>query len=111
MKHEDFVEVTNSTLGRCCDLLLIKAMEYNQDQEDRLAAFKQAAAFERTTPQRALMGMLSKHLISVQNMCDLDILAYPEDKWEEKIGDAINYLLLLRGLVREEYEEASHEKH
>lgn len=111
MNHDKFVEITNTTLGRCCDLLLTKGIEYNSDQDDRLAAFKQAGALERTTPQRALFGMLAKHLVSVQNMCDHSISDYPARKWEEKIGDAINYLILLQALVAEDYEEARNAKH
>lgn len=111
MKHNDFIDTVNHTLGHCCDLLMVKSGEYNPDEDDRLAAFKQAAALERTTPQRALFGMLAKHLISVQNMCDTEITDYSEERWLEKIGDSINYLLLLEGLVEEEYQEAKHEKH
>lgn len=106
MTHNDFIETVNFTLGHCCDLLLVKSGEYNPNEGDRLAAFKQAAALERTTPQRALFGMLAKHLVSVQNMCDTEILDYPEARWLEKIGDSINYLLLLEGLVKEKYQEA-----
>lgn len=116
MKHNDFIDSVNHTLGHCCDLLLIKSEEYTPDEDDRLAAFKQAAALERTTPERALFGMLAKHLISVQNMCDTKIRDYTKERWQEKITDSINYLLLLKGLVDEEFEadeykEAKHEKH
>lgn len=112
MKHNDFIDTVNDTLKHCCELLLTKGVEYNSDEDDRLAVFKQTAAFERTTPQRALFGMLAKHLISVQNMCDTEIRDYSAERWLEKIGDAINYLLLLEGLVKEEYQkEAKHEKH
>ena len=111
MTQEKFVEDVNGMLGYCCDLLLRKGAEYNADTVDRLAAFKQAGAMERTTPQRALFGMLAKHLVSIQNMTDNRILDYSQPKWTEKIGDAINYLVLLHALVAETYEEASHEKH
>ena len=105
MTHNDFTEVVNSTLSHCCNLLLTKVAEYNSSENDRLAVFKQTAAFERATPQRALFGMLAKHLISIQNMCDTEIRDYSEERWLEKIGDAINYLLLLEGLVEEEYQD------
>lgn len=111
MKYDTFIESVNATLTHCCELLLSKGQEYNSE-EDRLAAFKQAAALERTTPQRALFGMVSKHLVSLQNMCDTEIRDYTPEKWKEKIGDTINYMLLLKGLVDEEYEEGGkHGKH
>lgn len=111
MTDNRFRKSINETLTRCCELLLAKGIEYAGAQDDRLAAFKQAAALERTTPQRALFGMLAKHLISVQNMCDREITDYSPERWAEKIGDAINYLLLLQGLVTEEFEEAPYGKH
>lgn len=110
MKHDTFIESVNTTLTHCCNLLLSKGQEYNSEV-DRLAAFKQAAALERTTPQRALFGMLAKHLVSIQNMCDTEITDYSEERWQEKIGDAINYMLLLKGLVDEELKEVKHGKH
>ena len=111
MTHDKFIESVNTTLTRCCELLLSKGQEYNSEA-DRLAAFKQAGALERTTPQRALFGMVAKHLISLQNMCDTEIRDYPVERWNEKIGDTINYMLLLKGLIDEEYqEESKHGKH
>lgn len=111
MNHNDFINIVDATLKHCCDLLLTKGSEYSASANDRLAAFKQAAALERTTPQRALFGMLAKHLVSIQNMCDRRIRDYSKEQWLEKIGDAINYLILLQGIVEECYQEAKHEKH
>ena len=111
MNHDKFIESISTTLTRCCDLLIEKGREYNSEV-DRLAAFKQAGALERTTPQRALFGMVAKHLVSLQNMCDAEIKDYSPERWQEKIGDTINYMLLLQGLVDEEYQEVSkHGKH
>ena len=57
-----------------------------------------------STPKAALMGMLSKHLISVSDMCTDDRVC-PKEQWDEKITDSINYLLILRALVEEEMNE------
>jgi hypothetical protein len=46
----------------------------------------------------ALMGMLSKHLISVLDMC-MDKQQYSKEQWDEKITDSINYFLILREIV------------
>ena len=63
------------------------------------------------TPERHLMFLNSKHLISINDMVTelndkVQMAAFLEPekaiaKWEEKIGDAINYLILLEGLVKE----------
>lgn len=51
--------------------------------------------------QAALMGMLSKHLISVSDMC-MDGQQYSKKQWGEKITDSINYFLILCAIVEEE---------
>ena len=50
------------------------------------------------------MGMLSKHLISISDMCT-DERQYSREQWDEKITDSINYFLILRALVEEESNE------
>ncbi len=49
----------------CADTLKRKTKEYTGDDPDRLGAFKAAAALQHTTPQRALAGMLAKHIVSL----------------------------------------------
>ena len=54
--------------------------------------------------EAALMGMLSKHLVSVADMCmdQRGSAAYSIDQWEEKITDSMNYLFLLKAIIRED---------
>ncbi len=49
----------------CADTLKRKTKEYTGDDPDRLIAFKAAAALQHTTPQRALAGMLAKHMFYI----------------------------------------------
>jgi hypothetical protein len=85
-------------------VLGVKAGEYSRD-DDRLLNFKTAGAFERCTPERALWGMAAKHFVSLTDLVnDLDAgTDTPMPLWEEKLGDARNYLVLLEGLLRERY--------
>ena len=55
----------------CADTLKRKTKEYTGDDPDRLGAFKAAAALQHTTPQRALAGMLAKHIVSLYDMLSL----------------------------------------
>ncbi len=78
-----------------------KGLEYGR--EDRLHNFKRAAALAATSPIMAARGMLAKHIVSVWDMVD-DAEAgnlAAESFIEEKIGDAINYLVLMRALFFE----------
>lgn len=105
MKTEQFNRVVETRTEKIRAVLAKKATEY-ASVKDRLHNFKVAALFDAVTPERALWGMLLKHLTSIRDMVHgLD--GVPHDHcpdgalWDEKIGDAINYLVLLEGLVTE----------
>jgi len=69
---------------------------------DRLHNFKRAAELSETTPERALWGMMAKHLVSIRDIVDtVPVRDYSREHIDEKIGDAINYLILLDGLLTE----------
>jgi len=67
---------------------------------DRLSNFKRAGQLQKINAQSALRGMSGKHTISISDMVyDYEHGIKPNPaELEEKIGDEINYLLLLRGL-------------
>lgn len=101
MNHEIFDVILNRRLTIIKKVLASKAKEYAT--HDRFHNFKQAANMDDETPERALKGMWKKHLVSVFDMIDnLDRGIVPTEKLiDEKIGDSINYLILLEGLLRE----------
>ena len=85
----------------CADAMKRKTREYTGDEENRLCAFKAAAALFHTTPERAHAGMMAKHIVSLYDMCFDDGESYDMDTWEEKITDSLNYLFLLKAVVKE----------
>ena len=112
MNNTKFAHVVDMQINYCMDLLSVKNSEYTpgvDTKTDRLAHFKKAAALSNTDPKAALFGMFSKHIVSVADMCNSSD-TYTKARWNEKISDSINYLLLLRALVEEE-EEAKHDKY
>ena len=56
----------------------------------------------------ALAGMMSKHVVSLYDMCYSTLLHFDMGQWDEKITDCINYLILLKALVKEEQAYGSH---
>lgn len=118
MTMKDFNTVVHMQIGLCENLLTSKGKEYataaytgdstekaivtGRPEPDRLLHFKKAAAIINATPKEALLGMLSKHIVSVSDMCTDKETCYTLEKWEEKITDSINYLLILRAIVEEE---------
>ncbi len=111
MTQKQFDAAVTDQLQHCMELLIAKGVEYAHDtvalpEKDRLSHFKKAAALLGQSPEQALMGMLSKHLVSLSDMCFEENLYYPKEVWEEKITDSINYLLILKAMLEEDaYEE------
>ena len=105
MKTERFVSILNERLNKCVDVLGVKANEYAT--EDRLHNFKVAAELQNCTPITALAGMMAKHTVSVYDLIQKQEQGYvvTREMWEEKIGDHINYLILLSALVEEKFDE------
>jgi len=79
-----------------------KTKEYTGDNADRLSAFKTAAALQSCSPQQALAGMMAKHIVSLYDMCFAEGMSFSLDIWNEKITDSLNYLFLLKAIVKEE---------
>ena len=88
-------------MALCREILQRKTKEYTGDDTDRLGAFKAAAALQHTTPERALAGMLAKHIVSLYDMCFDGDADYDISTWNEKITDSLNYLFLLKAIVKE----------
>lgn len=82
-------------------ILAAKAEEYAHG--DRLSNFKKTAEFLDCTPEKALWGFVTKHIIALNDfIADLEKgRMVPIEQWEEKIGDIRNYMILLDALVAE----------
>jgi len=98
MTQEEFNKVVENQLKRTTDTLIKKQQEYNLSKKDRLEHFKHAGAMAGWKPEKALYGYMLKHLMSITDMINSEE-KFPEALWDEKIGDIINYLLLLKGLL------------
>lgn len=98
MDNQHFNEILEKRIEMIRDTLSTKAQEYAIG--DRLYNFKRAADILKTTPEKALLGMLSKHLVSVMDLAN-GSLKKSDEMINEKVGDAINYLILLEALMKE----------
>ena len=87
-------------VGRCAETLQRKKKEYTGDSQDRLSAFKVAAAMQGCKPERALAGMMAKHIVSLYDMCYADRETFDLNTWDEKITDSLNYLFLLKAIIK-----------
>ena len=97
MTEKTYKEIIDETLSMCTDVLFKKKGEYATAQ-DYFHNFNVAAELEGITSKQALAGMMAKHTVSVYDMCNGNE-EYSLEKWNEKIVDHINYLLILRAMV------------
>lgn len=103
MLTENFNNCLEERIEKCKAVLVKKADEYAT--EDRLHNFKVAAELQGCNILTALAGMMCKHTVSVYDLIkETEAGARPSrEMWDEKIGDSINYLLLLDAAVEEFY--------
>ena len=100
MTNEEFKKCMEESIQRSKDVLGAKAVEYAGDM-DRLENFKAAAAVQGITPVRALVGMMTKHYVSITKMARSSH-PYNPKVWDEKLVDLRNYTILLDALLRDE---------
>lgn len=98
MTVEERDKTIRITIDKCMRVLKEKAEGYSMD-EDVLHNFRIAAELQECTVTQALAGMMTKHTVSVYDMINSG-QRYGSAVWDEKIGDLINYLLLLRVAVK-----------
>lgn len=99
MRNYQFEKLLNRRIESIRKTLESKGKEYAT--ADRLYNFKRASEISQTTPEKALFGMLNKHLVSVIDLIE-GRLKNESSIVEEKIGDAINYLILLEAILEEQ---------
>jgi len=82
-----------------------KMVEY-EASIDRLANFRKAAELQSKSVPEAISGMMSKHTVSIYDMINAEFksrnVTYDMQLWIEKIGDQLNYLLLLYAAIKED---------
>lgn len=99
--REDFTKLVTETLDECQTVLGIKGAAY-AGSGDVTANFKRVAASLGLTPYQVWAVYAGKHVDTIFSAIKLSPVA-PVDKSEGldgRIVDAINYLLLLKALLK-----------
>lgn len=107
MNHADFDRLVEYVVEeRIKGVMCVKSAEYARG-DDKLHNFKRAAWVSGKNPLVCLQGMKLKHDVSILDMLDDEegtLDKYTREKWEEKISDDINYLILMLALLYEKYD-------
>lgn len=101
VSNEVFLRVLDRRLRQTRLILDTKAREYT-DGPDRMHNFNVAARINDVSSEQALWGMYLKHLVSVMDLVKW-ASASPKrltvELVDEKIGDSINYHILLEAML------------
>lgn len=104
MKTENFDKVIEKALSSSREVLIEKAKEYAKN-DNRLHNFEKAARMSGNTREECLWGFALKHLVSVtdiiEGMSKDECYVPKQELVREKIGDSINYLLLLEACIED----------
>jgi hypothetical protein len=117
MRNEEFDKIVDWWVDYIKKTLKSKGEEYTLGNEDRLKNFKRAADMLETIPEKALIGYMTKHIISILDLMDklerdnkkigLNFTIVPltvgitRKLRREKLGDLIIYSILLDALLEE----------
>ncbi len=100
MTAQDFDKLVEQQIDSIRKVLLSKANEYAV-ASDRLHNFKSASIDFGDKPAEACWGYMLKHLMSVRDLAK-GIRKGTVEMIDEKIGDSINYLILMKAILLEE---------
>ena len=108
MNSAKFDRVVEGCIDKIKSVLQKKSQEYSSD-DDKLHNFNKAKDLMRCkTKEFALLGMLNKHLVSVIDMIEKHEKTgkLPNSHLlDEKIGDSINYFILLKACFLDDLEK------
>lgn len=99
MKDNPMMSAIQNQMMTCEEILAKKFKEYG-NHEDPFWHFERSAGLLGGTRELALMHLFAKHLTCIVEMAE-DPDSYSGDQWDEKLTDAINYLLILSAMVDE----------
>jgi hypothetical protein len=85
---------------KCLDTLNSKTKEYTT-ADDIFHNFNKASELMDVSPGDVLVSYSLKHFISIRDMIGKNIELPSPEKWDEKMGDFINYMLLLDFMMQE----------
>lgn len=104
MTKEDFLAFFDTTVSDCLELLKKKNSDYSGNNLDFLHNFKNG--IHNVSPSNAVMVRLSDKINRLSNlMKDYCVIECPDEKIEDTIKDAINYLIILLALEKEKSDE------
>ena len=101
MNRKDFEVIVEKRLELIKKVLENKQAEY-ANIDNVFHNFETAARIKEESKEKSLYGMMIKHFISVIDMIAQPETSYTPEHIDEKIGDVINYLIILEAMLKED---------
>lgn len=99
MDRETYNKLVENLIEKTRDTLVNKNKEYAPGDMP-LVNFYRSADILALEPELVALGFQTKHITSVIDMLQSQ-KDYPLELWEEKLGDMINYCILIYCLIYE----------
>lgn len=111
MNSKRFAEVVKRRQDLTVKVLIAKGQEYSTS-DNKLHNFDKAARMSGQTREQALKGMLLKHEVSISDIIEKTAKGeYPSQVLiDEKIGDIINYYILLEACFADKIDKLNKEE-
>lgn len=105
MNSKRFYHLVDKQIDHIKATLVSKGQEYSTN-ENKLHNFDKAARMSNQSREKALLGMMLKHTVSIDDIVEKIDKELPTiSTLNEKIGDAINYLILLKACIIDRIEK------
>jgi hypothetical protein len=101
MSNKELYELMKATFSKCEEIARAKGADYTVGSQDALANFKGVGLDMDIPPQVACWIFMNKHYKAITNYVKSRGKSQSEPI-DGRIDDLINYLVLLKGLIKEE---------
>jgi hypothetical protein len=106
MEKEKFIEESQKRMQKCLEVFERKYVEYSKHNgntdDDYFYAFKSIGNLLKENPEKVAFMYMMKHFQSF-----IDIIYHnhnvSEEVFDEKVGDLLNYILIINGIKKEQY--------
>lgn len=105
MRSKRFYHLVDKETERIKDILITKGQEYSTD-DNKLHNFDKAAKMSNQSREKALLGFVLKHQVSVDDIVEKIDKELPSlEVLSEKITDILNYYILLKACIVDRIEK------
>jgi len=109
MTRDELINMAEATFAECLQVMKSKNDDYAGVSGDPFTNFK-ASTLMGIEPERGLMLRVTDKFMRIKNFIDRGELSVKDEPVDDAISDIINYMILLKGLIKDKKEETNEHK-